>query len=58
MHCLDLKRICAEVMEDEDVLFYWSIVSGDWEEEEAEQLLKQIVDLYVTIRGLRSLMLG
>lgn len=48
---LDLENVCGEVLEDDDVLFHWSIVSGDWEEEEAEQLLKQIVNLYVTIRG-------
>ena len=50
-HHLDLGTICGDVLGDEDVLFYWSIVSSDWAKEEAEQLLKMVVDLYVTIRG-------
>ena len=38
-------------MKDEDVLFNWLMISGDWENEEAEILFKMIIDLWVTIRG-------
>ncbi len=36
-HCLDLAAIRKEVLTDDDVLFYWSIVSSDWDEEVGEQ---------------------
>ena len=39
------------VQSDEDVQFYWAIVSAGWEEEESQALLEQIVQEYVTIRG-------
>ena len=38
-------------LRDEDVLFYWAMVSADWEEEESRALLSMIVDLWITIRG-------
>ena len=48
---LNLADIRKELCEDEDVLFYWSMVSADWDEEESEALLAMIVNLWVTIRG-------
>ena len=33
------------------MLFYWSIVACNWEEEESVALLALVTDLYVTIRG-------
>lgn len=39
------------VKEDEDVLFYWSLISINWGEEEAEALLNFIVDHWITLRG-------
>ena len=49
--CVDLEQICKFVVGDDDVLFYWSIVGGDWEQEESKQLLKLVADLYITMRG-------
>ena len=43
-----MKLVC----EDEDVLFYWSILSIDLDiEHNAALLLKEIVKLWLTIRG-------
>lgn len=36
---------------DENVLFYWELLSGMWEEDERDSLLKMIIELWVTIRG-------
>ena len=40
-----------KLLEDEDVLFYWSIISSNWEGEPASMLLKLILDQWITIRG-------
>jgi len=39
------------ILFDEDVLFYWSIVAVEWEEEVEETLLRMICELWITIRG-------
>ncbi len=49
--CVDREQTCKFVVDDEEVLFYWSIVGGDWEQEESEQLLKLVANLYITMRG-------
>ena len=43
--------ICATIVMDEDVLFYWCIVAADMDEENATTLLQMIVESWVTIRG-------
>ena len=47
-----MKQIAIDnILENEDVKFYWSMVaSGDWEETQ-HILLKMIVEHWVTIRG-------
>jgi len=35
----------------DDVLFYWSMVSANWGEEESKALFAMIVELWITIRG-------
>ena len=44
------EMILEELLKNEDVLFYWSLVSVDWGEESAE-LLKLIAQQWITIRG-------
>ena len=39
------------IQSDDDIHFYWAIVSVGWEEEESQVLLEQIIQEYVTIRG-------
>ena len=51
-----LRRFKVELQEkitsDDDVLFFWEIVSTGWEVEESQALLKLIAEHYITIRGL------
>ena len=39
------------ITKNEDILFHWEIVSVNWCSTEAQELLKVIVEHYVTIRG-------
>ena len=36
---------------NEDVLFYWAIISGNWGVEESKALFSMVVELWITIRG-------
>ena len=47
----DLGKITSEVRDNEDVQFLWSIVSADWEEQSAAELLQMIVNHWVRFRG-------
>ena len=40
-----------KIAKAEDVLFYWSMVSVNWEEEESTELLQKIIEYWVTVRG-------
>ena len=40
-----------EILEDDDFLFTWSILSVNWEEEESTLLMGLIVDHWITLRG-------
>ena len=51
-HSAGSKAALVEsIATDEDVLFYWSIISAEWEEKEEQILLRMIIDLWVTVRG-------
>ena len=39
------------VLSGEDVLFHWSMLTTDIEDDKAEILLVMLVDLYITIHG-------
>ncbi len=39
------------IMQSEDVLFYWAIISVNWDLTEANELLQIIVKHYITVRG-------
>ena len=44
--------LLEEIKESEDVLFYWSMLSIDIHSpEDADELLKSVIQLWVTIRG-------
>lgn len=46
------KTIVDAVGQNENVLFYWSLVSQDIDEEEwSSELLSETINLWVTIRG-------
>ena len=40
-----------KISSNDDVLFFWSLVSANWEEGESQALLEQIIDHYITVRG-------
>ena len=37
---------------DEDVLFFWTILTAEWEGEEEKVLLSMVIELWITIRGI------
>ena len=45
------ETIEKQIKKNNDVLFYWCIVSAEWEEDTAPTLLDMIVKLWITIRG-------
>ena len=50
-HSAGSKAALVEsIATDEDVLFYWSIISAEWEEKEEQILLRMLIDLWVTVR--------
>ena len=48
---LPKDQVIAAVMEDDDVQFYWTMMTVDLEEEANQELLQGITGLWVTIRG-------
>lgn len=47
----DKQEIVDEIVSDGDVQFHWSMISVDLDHDAGEQLLQQIIQLYLTIRG-------
>ncbi len=47
----DKQQVIEYISNDEDVQFFWSCVTGTISEEGAQELLKAIVNLWITIRG-------
>ncbi len=45
------KEVTKVVLENEDVTFYWSMLSADWEEEDSQALLELVVDMFITVGG-------
>lgn len=46
------KAVIDKVVQDEDVQFHWALINQDINKsEDAEALLTEIVNLWVTIRG-------
>ena len=43
--------LVESIATDEDVLFYWSIISAEWEEKEEQILLRMVIEMWVTVRG-------
>ena len=49
---IGVQKVIKQVLEDEDVQFNWTLISQDLDSyEEAQELLYEIVRLWVTIRG-------
>ena len=45
------QKLLSSIASNEDVLFYWSMLSADADEEDTQTLLKMMIELWVTIRG-------
>ena len=45
------QELHKKISNNEDVLFYWAILSAGWEIEESDALLKLIIEHYITVRG-------
>ena len=45
------KSVTENIATSDDVLFYWCLLSADWDAEEGEALLPLIIDIFVTMRG-------
>ena len=45
------QRLSEAVMADDDVMFYWCLLSVEIEDAEGEEQLKVIVNLFITVRG-------
>ena len=44
------EKAMKKMVHNEDVLFYWSMISADWEEE-GDVLLQMIIEHWVTVYG-------
>ena len=44
-------KITKTISANEDVLFFWSIVSVNWTTEEADALLTMIIEHWIVVRG-------
>ena len=42
----------SQLKEDENVLFYWSILTANRSDDVATTILEMVVDLWITVRGL------
>ena len=45
------ETIISAIMDNDDVLFHWCMLTADTEDEDANTLLRMLVDLWITIRG-------
>ncbi len=45
------STMTESILTNEDVLFYWTMVAAEWEEEVEKTLLQMICDLWITVRG-------
>ena len=46
--------VASAIVNNEDVLFFWDIISTEWEEEVSRILINKIIEKWVTIRGFLS----
>ena len=50
--CTNIKDVALkEIIVNEDVLFYWSIISTNWDTASSNELLNLMTAHYITIRG-------
>ena len=47
----DLRQVVEVIVNDDNVLFAWALVSVSWQEEQSVALLRLIAQHWVTMRG-------
>jgi hypothetical protein len=47
----EMSNVISKVLENENVLFYWYLLTSDIKEDDATKLLNMIVELFVNTRG-------
>ena len=50
-NCMNVLRAKETIMDSDEVLFYWSMISANWDEKVASVLLDILVDSYLNVRG-------
>ena len=50
-HAIDVDSVKKNIIENDDVQFYWCMVSANWTAEVASTLLDLLVDNYMKLRG-------
>ena len=52
-HGLDRSKVTDVLFEDNEVQFHWSMMTFDIDEKSSQKALKEVIKLWVTIRGFR-----
>ena len=50
-HTINVAAVKKDIIENEDVQFYWCMVTADWSIETASTLLDLMIENYVKLRG-------
>lgn len=50
-HGINKDKVVDVLCEDNEVQFYWSMISSDIDEETSQKVLVEVIKLWVTIRG-------
>jgi hypothetical protein len=50
----NLKDMTEKILTNEELLFYWALVSVNWSDEESSTLQKLMVEHWITLRGFSS----
>ena len=45
------EKVATETQNDDDVQFYWCLLSGNMDQECSEKLLELLINKYITVRG-------
>ena len=45
------QQLISDIPTDEDVLFHWSMLAVNWDNEEADALLPMIAEQWIIVRG-------
>lgn len=52
-HRIDRDKVLEAMHEDNEVQFHWSLITAELDDESSEDVLKEVIKLWLTIRGFR-----